>query len=175
MTTIERIAYEVGAALLLMIAAAIWWHVHDLNEQKLGAVACVQATTVIKADAVNENAAVQNAAAVQLQEKINDQERQLASLSAGNDDLARRVHDYALRASRMPDPAAATGDNHCPVNVSSGQGGTVESGGADRVVSAEAKLFDSCDREYSRGVEAIAAYNDWRERMIAANKKSPQG
>ena len=57
MTTLEKNLIYVVVALISCGAFAGWWALHNRHEQSLGAVACLQATTIPKAEAIAGKAA----------------------------------------------------------------------------------------------------------------------
>jgi hypothetical protein len=166
-TTLERIGAEILGGVFALAAVLLWWHVHNLDEQKAGAQACIQSTTVTKQTAVADNVVDTTAQAAQLRAVVQTYDQKISDLSSGNADLAQRLHDNAVRPSAVPHSGPAAAGAQCPVAVPAGQS---DARAAAPLEQAEAKLFDDCDADYAGRLAVIQAYNDWRDRMIAAQK-----
>lgn len=163
LSTLERIGLEAAAGALLLGAVLTWWHVHNLNEQKAGAQACITATTETKADVVATNKGDAAAQAVDLQLVVKTYDDKLKALAGDNADLARRLHDGSLRQSAAASPGPAAAGALCPLFVPAGQ----DDARAAAIEAATQKIFDDCDADYAGRVAVIETYNHWRARMIA--------
>jgi hypothetical protein len=165
LSTIERIAIQIVCGVVLIAAVLIWWHVHNLNEQKAGASACIQGTTETKTAAVASNAADAIDQGDKLAQQANDYETKLKDLRSDNADLALRLrHANPLRASAVSGAGcaaiAASPDARLPAS---------ESAPADRSAADTEALFNACDANQLKTEALAKAYNDWRARMIAEN------
>jgi hypothetical protein len=164
MSNLERLGIEFIAVALLMGGALIWWNVHNAGERKAGAAACVAATTETKQTVVARDTSDETAQAGELKTAVATYDAKVKSLSADNDDLARRLRDAnAVRPSAVPSarcPAAtAAADAGLPAGKSE----------ADQRLADTVAVLNACDANQVK-TEAIAkAYNDWRDRMIREN------
>jgi hypothetical protein len=169
MSTLYRIGAEILGCVLLIAAVLIWWHVHNLNEQKAGAQACIQGTTETKTAAVANVAADEIDQHGKLTKQASDYEIDLNTLRSDNADLALRLrHANSVRSSPVSGPGCAAGGAHPDPGLSAGQGETESRSAAD----TEA-LFNACDANQLKTEALAKAYNDWRARMIRDNANVP--
>jgi hypothetical protein len=175
MTTLERIAAEIVAAIFVIIAATVWWKVHNLDERKEGAVECIASTTQTKAAVAAENTADTSGQAKDLVAIVETQNAQVQNLQRDNADLVERVRRAeSIRPSPVPDPRRAASQNCDASPVRAGQGDVGQPGDAGARISAQETLvLGDCDAEHARADAAVAAYNGWRTRMIERSQKTP--
>lgn len=166
MTSLERIGIEIAAALMLCGAFVGWWTYHNHAEQKIGAQACIQSTTETKREVIADNAADAGAEAHQLTVAVQTYAQQVSDLSSRNADLAQRLHDNPIRQIPASRPGSAAAGAGCALDLPDGQAGAR----AAAIDAATKKIFDDCDADYAGRVAVIGAYNEWRERMIGAQK-----
>jgi hypothetical protein len=166
-TQLEKILVCVVGALILAITIVVWWHLHNAGERKLGAQACIAATTETKVEVVARNQADESGQADDLKATVADQNEKLSKLSADNADLIGRLHRDTLHGSPVPN----TGGAACPdLNA-----GALRAGQGDlkQIEPAEVAVLNDCDAEHERANAAVSAYNDWRQRMIERSQKTP--
>jgi len=166
MTSLERIGIEIAGALMLAGAFVGWWTYHNHAEQKIGAQACIISTTETKAEVIGDNAADAGAEAKQLTVAVQTYAKQVSDLSSRNADLAQRLHDNPVRKIPAAHPGPAAAGDGCALDVPDGQA----SARASAIDAATRKIFDDCDADYAGRVAVIGAYNEWRDRMIGAQK-----
>ena len=164
MSTLERIGIEILGGIGALAAVLIWWHVHNLNEQHVGAQACLLSTTETKTEAIASNTALVGAQGVDLKLVVKTYEDKVNLLAADNAGLARRLHDSQVRQGPAANTGTAAAGAVCAVDVPAGQGDP----GAVAIEAASKKIFDDCDADYAGRVAVIEVYNQWRDRMIAA-------
>lgn len=154
MTSLERLAAELAGVVLLCGAFIGWWQLHNRTEQTIGAEKCIISTTEVKADAVADNSAAVAAQALQLTQVVKTYDDQVSALSRGNAALAQRLQHNALRASTSAGPGSAACEVR-PVELPAAQSAPLQ------------QLLDDCDADHAALIGVTAAYNDWRNRMIA--------
>lgn len=167
MSTIQRIALEILGALMLCAAAIAWWQIHDHNEQKIGAVKCLQATTIPKTQAIAENKTTEAAQVVDIKAVVKGYEYKVASMARANDDLAGRL-SAALRQGGVPHPGSAACPDASQSGLSKGQ-----SEAAERLARLNADVvavLNACDANQVKTEDAAAIYNGVRARALAAAK-----
>lgn len=169
MTSLQRIGLEILGVILLCGGFVTWWSVHNHQEQKIGAQACIQATTETKQTAVDSNAEDAKAQAIVLQQKVATYEQQMGDLQRGNADLVQRLHDSTVRAGAVRHSGSAAAGDLCPIELPAGQSGPV-----DAIAAAETRVFNDCDQDHAVAVAVIGAYNDVRSRAIEKNAKLPR-
>jgi hypothetical protein len=169
-TLLERIAIEIAGGIAALAAVLIWWHVHNANEQKLGARECIQTTTIDKTQAKAEVASDQAAQAAFLPKVVQGYETKVASLQSANDDLAGRLSALgAIRPSGMPNSRSAA----CPGAADRGLSQS-ESAAQERLgrIRADLKLvLDACDANQVKTESLAEIYGGVRDRALAAEKK----
>jgi hypothetical protein len=165
-STLERIVIEIAGGLAAIAAVLLWWHLHNLGEQKAGALACITATTETKTEVIVANTADAGAQAVDLNLVVKTYDDQVSALARTNADLARRLHDNPVRQIPAADTGSAPAGALCPVELPDGQA----SARAAAINAATQKIFDDCDADYAGRLAVIETYNQWRDRMIAAAK-----
>ena len=128
MTTLEKSLIGLVVFLVTSGALAAWWAYHNHAEQKIGAQACIQATTVTKATAaadVNQNLADYQTNQAKPAEAQHEQD--IAAIDLRVIHTPVLVHDGAICASPVPGASQGAGANGAPPSP----GGTV--GGAGGV------------------------------------------
>jgi hypothetical protein len=166
MIGLERIAWEIGGAVVLCGIFAGYWLTHNHTEQAIGAQHCIMETTDTKVAVVADNSGLVAAHAAQLTQVVAVYEQKLNDSAGANADLARRLHDNGVRQSAVPGPRSAA----C---ASQPVGGLPESQGAaaagPAIEADTAAVLDACDADHAKLAIVAQAYNDWRQRMIDAN------
>jgi hypothetical protein len=168
-TQLERIAAELGAAVLAILAVLLWWHLHNLAEQRQGAQACIQQTTITKQAAAADSAGDEAAQAAIIKAVVGNYDAKLASLSASNADLAGRL-SAALRAQRLPGPGPAAGATSAQPGLPAGQAAAAD--GSAKLAGDIDALLQACDAAQLKGEDLAVIYQDMRDRAIAARKKA---
>jgi hypothetical protein len=163
----NRTLAEALAGVGLVVCIYLAWIHHDHTEQHVGAEACIQATTETKDVAGADNAGIEAAHAAQLQTVVETYDAKVITLSAGNAALSERLSN-ALRQSAVPDPGPAACQG-------SANAGLPESESAAQIrlgrLRADLKfVLDACDADHERVEGLNAAYEDWRKRMINAQR-----
>jgi len=166
-TTLEKYLIIAVGALLATGAFAGWWALHNRHEQNLGAVACLQATTIPKAAAIAEAKTTEAAQAVDINAVVKGYETKVLSMSHSNDDLAGRL-SAALRQSRLPDPGSAACANAPDPGLSKGE--SEAAGRLARIRADIAAVLTACDANQVKTEDAAAIYNGVRTRALAAAK-----
>jgi hypothetical protein len=157
---------KLGLVLVALLAIGGWFAWHDSSERKQGAQACIQSTTETKTEVKADNAADAQAQTLQLALVVKTYDDKVNDLARSNADLARRLHDNSVRQIPAAHPGPVAGGTLCTVDVPDGQA----SARAAAIDAATKKVFDDCDADYAGRVAVIQAYNDNRNRMIAAQK-----
>ncbi len=156
-----RLGYEIAGGLLLCVAFVSWWALHNHAEQQLGAQACIQATTETKATAVAADSSIEAAHAAQISKVVAVYEQKLNDSRGANADLAKRLHDYALRTGAVPRSAgvacSASGSGAEP----RGDRGAESPADPFGVDAATAALIDACTADAE---ELTALQAAWGER-----------
>lgn len=168
MTSLQRIGAEALGAMLLCGAFFGWWTYHDHAEQKLGAQACLQATTVTKSVAKQEVVTDEAAQAADINTVVKGYDAKVLALSTSNDDLAGRL-SAAVRQNRVSDPETPA----CPVAPDRGLSES-ESTARERLGRVRADLksvLDACDANQVKTEDLAQIYDGERERAIAAAKE----
>jgi hypothetical protein len=168
MTSLQRLGLELAGAVLMVAAFIGWWQMHNHAEQKIGATQCIISTTEVKATALATDTGIEAAQAAQLNEVVKTYATQLADSAATNSALADRVRDYALRSGAVchSGPAAAGGSTHGGLPASQ----TADAARPSRLAADTDALLNACDADHDKVILLTNAYNDWRDRMIAAGK-----
>jgi hypothetical protein len=169
MTTLERIAAELAGAAALILAAFIWWHVHNAGEQKLGAQACIQATTITKQAAASDAAADQTAQAAEISEVLISHDAKLLTLDAGNAGIARGLSNDALRPNGVPHPGSLTCQGAAEPGLPPGESEAQLR--LERIQADLTAVLNACDANQVRTEDLATIYNGVRDRAIAAEKK----
>lgn len=146
MTSLQRLGAEIAGGVILCVAFISWWALHNHSEQKIGAAACIQATTETKATAVVADSTIEAAHAAQISKVVAVYEQKLSDSAHANDGLALRLRNYALRTSPVP----AVRDVACRAVAA----GTLP--GGDRGVEPAADPF-GVDAATQAVIEACAA------------------
>jgi hypothetical protein len=175
MTTLERIGIEIAGGIVMILAAALWWHLHNLSEQKQGAQSCIEHTTITKQDAASAAGAIETDEASILKERADRDAKIIDDLQRGNADLVERLrHADSLRPSAVRNTPGAARSDSCAVEVPRGQS---EVGRADAIAAAEVAVLNDCDALLVQSRSAIDAYNSWRDKMLTSEaekqKKAP--
>lgn len=165
MTTLERIAAEIVAGLLLIGGVLLWWNLHNRHEQLVGAQACIQTTTVDKQTAAAGVAKTEAAQAVDIDTVVKAYDAKLADLSARNDDLAGRLlASGAIRPSGVshPGPAAAAAATDDGLRASQAEA-------RERLVRSDLDaVLAACDANEVKTEDLAEVYNRIRARATAA-------
>lgn len=171
-TQLEKILATVVGLLISSGAALGWWVHHNHAEQKIGAVACIQANTETKQTAVADNAADATDQAKQLTAVVETYDKKVADLSRSNATLAASLHAAnRVHQSSVPGAGSATGTDLCPVELPERQGDADRASARGLALErAETQVFNDCDADWGALQVAVTAYNDWRDRIIAENK-----
>lgn len=166
MTTIERIGMEALGGILGIAAVLLWWNLHNLTEQKIGAAACIQTTTITKQEAHTDVASDQAAQAVDINAVVQGYETKVLSLSRSNDDLARRLSTSgAVCPSRVPDPRPAAGANAADAGLPAGKD---KSAAGSPLAGDLSELLAAADANQVKAEDCAKLYNGVRDRAIAA-------
>jgi hypothetical protein len=156
LSTLEKIAAGVIAALLLAIAIIIWWHLHNRTEQKIGATACIQSTTETKQAAVTNVATTEAEQHIDVNAIIRGYDAKVQSLSSANDALARRLSaSSAVCSSSVPNPGPAADPNAADRRVGKSE-------------SQLERILDAGDANQIKVEDCADLYNKVRDRAIAA-------
>jgi hypothetical protein len=156
---------KLGIVLVALLAIGGWFAWHDSSERRQGAAACIQGTTETKQEVKADNAADSGAQTLQLALVVKTYDDKVADLARANADLARRLRD-PVRQIPTAGPGPVAPGALCPVDVPDRQ----SRARAAAIDAATEKVFDDCDADYAGRVAVIQTYNDWRDRMIAAQK-----
>lgn len=166
MTTLERIGLEVLGGVLAIAAVLLWWNLHNRTEQKIGAAACIQSTTIDHTEAKKDVAADQAAQSVDIHAVVQGYETKVLSLSRANDDLARRLSTSgAVCPSRVPDPRPAADANAADAGLSAGKS---QSAAGSPLAGDLAELLAAADANQVKTEDCAKLYNGVRDRAIAA-------
>lgn len=168
MTTLERIGLEVLGGILAIAAVLLWWNLHNRTEQKIGAAACIQTTTIDHTEAKADATKTEAAQAVDIQSVVQGYETKVLSLSRSNDDLARRLlANSAVCPSRVSDPRPAAGANAADAGLpkSESQARPGPPGGAAGDLAA---VLAAADANQVKVEDCAKLYNGVRDRAIAA-------
>jgi hypothetical protein len=168
-TSLERLGAEIAGAIILIGAFIGWWQLHNHTEQKLGAQKCILSETVVKNVVAADNSGLETAHAAQMTQVVAIYEQKLKDSAGTNASLAQRVHDSAVRQGAVCDPAGAPGPSYPDRGLSESQSATL-----GRLQSDTAAVLDACDADHAKVILANAAYNDWRDKMVAAAKTEAQ-
>jgi hypothetical protein len=163
--SLYRIGAEILGAALAICAILLWWHIHNLDEQKAGAQACIQGTTETKTAAVANVAADALDQGDKLAKQASDYETTLSSLRTDNADLAHRLRNAnSVRSGPVSGPG-------CPALAAEPHAGLPagESEAQSRSAGDTEELLNACDANQLKTEALAKAYNDWRLRMIAEN------
>lgn len=170
MTTLQRIGAEIIGGLVLIAAILIWWNLHNRTEQKIGAAACIQSTTIDKTEAHTDVAKDQAAAAVDINAVVAGYETKVLSLSRSNDDLARRLSTSgAVCPSRMSDPGRTASANAADAGLAGGKSEARAGPTADIK-----QLLAAGDAAQVKSEDCAKLYNGVRDRAIAAAAALPK-
>ena len=152
MTTLERIGLEILGGMLAIGAVLLWWNLHNRTEQKLGAAACIQTTTIDHTEAKKDVATDQAAAAVDVNAVVQGYETKVLSLSRANDDLSRRLlASGSICPGGMPNPRGTPGAKPTDAGLSGGQSEAAEGSPAGLRADLDAVLA-ACERLPDIGV-----------------------
>jgi hypothetical protein len=172
MTTIQRIGAEILGGVLLIAGVLLWWNLHNRAEQKQGAQACIQATTIDKTEAVAQVVSTQAAEAVDINAVVKGYDAKVADLSARNDDLAGRLSaSGAIRASRVSHSGSAAAGECTKSGVDSGQSETLA--GLARVRADLDELLAAGDANQVKTEDLATLYDGVRTRALAAAAAAP--
>jgi len=167
MSTLEKNLIMAVAALIGCGAFAGWWALHNRHEQSIGAVACLQATTIPKREAIAENKTTEAAQVVDINAVVKGYETKVLSMSRANDDLADRL-SAALRTGGVPHPGSAACANPADPGLSKSES---EAAGRLAIIRADiAAVLTACDANQVKTEDAAAIYNGVRARALAAAK-----
>ena len=165
MTSLQRLAAEALGAALLCGAFFGWWKLHNHEERRLGAAACIQATTISKSVAKQELTSDQTAQAADINTVVKGYDSKVVSLSASNDDLSRRLSD-AVRQNGVSHPGPAACPSAADPGLSQG-----ESSARERLGQVRADLkavLDACDANQVKTEDMAMIYDKMRARALAA-------
>lgn len=169
MTTLERIGLEIAGGILAIAAVLLWWNLHNRTEQKLGAAACIQTTTIDHTEAKADATKTEAAQAVDINAVVNGYETKVASLSRSNDDLARRLSTSgAVCPSRVPDPRPAAGANAADAGLAGGQSEARQGPPAEQLRTDLSAVLAAGDANQVKTEDCARLYNGVRDRAIAA-------
>lgn len=175
MTPLQRIGAEIIGGIVLIAAVLIWWNLHNRSEQKIGAQACIQATTVDKTEAHADVVSTQAAQAVDIQAVVQGYETKVISLQHGNDDLARRLSTSgAVCPGRLPDPRPTAGANSADAGLASGKREAQPGPPAEQLRTDLDHLLAAGDANQVKTEDCAKLYNSVRDRAIAAAAKLPK-
>jgi hypothetical protein len=176
MTALQRIGAEIIGGLVLIAAVLIWWNVHNRTEQKLGAAACIQSTTIDKTEAHTDVAKDQAAAAVDINAVVAGYETKVLSLSRSNDDLARRLSTSgAVCPSRVSDPGRAASANAADAGLAGGKSEAKPGPPAGGELRTDLnQLLGAGDAAQVKSEDCAKLYNGVRDRAIAAAAALPK-
>ena len=167
MTTLERIGIEIAGGILALAAVVLWWHLHNLSEQRQGAAACIQTTTIDHTEAKKDAASDQAAGAVDINAVKQGYETKISALSRSNDDLARRLSDQVC-PSRVPDPRRAAGANAADPGLAGGKSETEPGPTAEQLRADLNAALAAGDAAQVKSEDCAKLYNGVRDRAIAA-------
>jgi hypothetical protein len=168
MTTLERIGLEILGGLAAIAAVILWWNLHNRAEQKIGATACIQTTTIDKTTAAAGAVKDEAAGAADINAVIRGYDAKVTSLSAANDDLARRLSDSgAICPGPVRDSRSAAGAKPADAGLPGGKG-EAAAGSAELIRADLAAVLTACDANQVKTEDEAALYNGVRDRAIAA-------
>jgi hypothetical protein len=170
-TPLQRIGAEIIGGIVLIAAVLIWWNLHNSAQQKIGAQACIQATTIDKTEAHADAVSTQAAQAVDIKAVVQGYETKVLSLQHDNDDLAGRLLN-AVRPNRVPGTGSAAGANCAVAGLSDSESQAAERSAATVRADITAVL-NACDANQVKTEDAARIYNGVRDRAIAAAAKLP--
>jgi hypothetical protein len=164
MTSLERYAIEFAGVLILCGAFIGWWTMHNHGEQRIGAQACIQSTTEVKADAVHDNSDIEAAHAAQLSKVVAVYEQKLNDSAGLNAGLAQRLHDDAVRESTVRRVASAAARILATTRKPGEAQGAAATDDPFGIIGATQDYIDACSAD-ARSLSALQAA--WRSQVGA--------
>ncbi len=164
MTSLQRLGLEAFAGVVLLGGFVGWWQLHDHAERKIGAAQCIQSTAEVASAAVRDDTSIEAAHAAQLSKVVAVYETKLADSAGANADLARRLHDDALRQSALPGPRGAPRAAAGAGAIPGGAGGAQTQADPFGIDSATQALIEACASDAN---ELTALQEAWASQLRA--------
>ncbi len=163
MTSLERLGLEAFGVVALCGLFFAWWALHNHTEQKIGAQACIQSTTEVRADAVRDDSDIEAAHAAQLGKVVAIYDQKLQDSANANAGLAGRLLYDQIRAGTVRRVAAAAARALGTTGKSSEAAGASTANDPFGITSATQDYINAC----SADARALNALQDaWRSQLL---------